>query len=73
MNPIEYTIIIEPAGDNWSGYSPDVPGVIATDETAEACAERLRDAIVFHVEGLKRHGYPVPQPLAQVSSVKVAA
>ena len=69
----EYTIIVEKADGNWSGYSPDVPGVIATDTTADTCAARLRDAIEFHIEGLKEFGLPIPEPSAVVSTIRVAA
>ncbi|HTA33833.1 MAG TPA: ATP-binding cassette domain-containing protein [Solirubrobacteraceae bacterium] len=48
-----HVIVVE--GDdstNYSAYSPDVPGVVATGATREECERELRDAIKFHLEGL---------------------
>ena len=55
-----YTIVIEKAGANYSAYSPDLPGCIATGDTiAEADAE-MRQAIRFHIDGLREDGLPAP-------------
>jgi ABC-type lipoprotein export system ATPase subunit/predicted RNase H-like HicB family nuclease len=48
-----HRIVVE--GDdatNYSAYSPDIPGVVATGATREECARAMRDAIEFHLEGL---------------------
>jgi predicted RNase H-like HicB family nuclease len=50
MNSL-YRIVVE--GDdssNYSAYSPDVPGVVATGDTREECERELRAAIEFHLE-----------------------
>jgi len=52
-----YLIVIE--GDeatNFSAYSPDLPGVAATGGTREECEAQMREAIAFHVEGLRDRG-----------------
>ena len=71
----EYAIVVERAesGGNWCGYSPDVPGVIATDSTAEATAERLRGALELHLKVMANEGMPLPVPSALVRMVKIAA
>ncbi len=59
---MRYAVIIERAGDNVSAYVPDLPGCIATAPTVEAVEREIRDAIRFHIEGLRADGEPVPQP-----------
>ena len=58
-----FRIVIE--GDeatNFSAYSPDLPGVAATGATREECEAQMREAIAFHIEGLRAEGEPVPEP-----------
>jgi predicted RNase H-like HicB family nuclease len=71
----EYAIVITKANRrrNWCGYSPDVPGVVATDLTAEACAERLRGALEQHISVLAEEGLEIPEPSTVVRTVKMAA
>jgi predicted RNase H-like HicB family nuclease len=48
--------------DELRGVSPDLPGVVAAGETREECEALMREAIVFHIEGLIEDGDPVPPP-----------
>ncbi|RYX99105.1 MAG: type II toxin-antitoxin system HicB family antitoxin, partial [Bradyrhizobiaceae bacterium] len=48
--------------NNYSAYVPDLPGCVATAETLQAIEREIRDAIRFHIEGLKEDGAPVPVP-----------
>jgi predicted RNase H-like HicB family nuclease len=41
---------------------PDLPGCVATGETVAAVQSEVRDAIRFHIEGLKADGIAVPEP-----------
>jgi predicted RNase H-like HicB family nuclease len=59
---MRYAIIIEKADHNYSAYVPDLPGCVATGNTIEAVELEIRQAIRFHIEGLKDDGLPVPQP-----------
>jgi predicted RNase H-like HicB family nuclease len=70
----EYAIVVELSenGTNWCGYSPDVPGVIATDETAEATADRLRGAIELHVQVMADLGMSLPESRSLVRMINVA-
>jgi predicted RNase H-like HicB family nuclease len=52
--------VIENAGDNFSAYVPDLPGCIATGETLAATEQAIREAIEFHLEGLREDGTPIP-------------
>jgi predicted RNase H-like HicB family nuclease len=59
---MRYAVVIEKAGENYSGYVPDLPGCVATGPTVQAVEDELREAIRFHVAGLKEDGLPVPEP-----------
>ena len=59
---MRYAIVIEKAADNYSAYVPDLPGCVATAPTVLAAEAEIRDAIRFHIEGLKADGLPVPAP-----------
>jgi predicted RNase H-like HicB family nuclease len=67
---VRYAIVIEKADGNYSAYVPDLAGCVATAATAKAAAVEIRDAIRFHVEGLKEDGLPVPQPTSIADYVK---
>jgi predicted RNase H-like HicB family nuclease len=59
---MRYAVVIEKAGDNYSAYVPDLPGCVATGPTVDAVENEIREAIRFHIEGLKEDGLPVPAP-----------
>jgi predicted RNase H-like HicB family nuclease len=59
---MRYAIVIEKAEGNYSAYVPDLPGCVATGDTVEAVEREIRNAIRFHIEGLKEDGWPVPEP-----------
>lgn len=57
-----YAVVIEKADGNYSAYVPDLPGCVATGPTVQAIEAEIRDAIRFHIEGLKADGLEVPEP-----------
>jgi predicted RNase H-like HicB family nuclease len=59
---MRYAVVIEKANGNYSAYVPDLPGCVATGATVEAVEQEIRDAIRFHIEGLKADGLKVPAP-----------
>jgi predicted RNase H-like HicB family nuclease len=59
---MRYAVVIERAAGNYSAYVPDLPGCVATGETVAAVEDEIRDAIRFHIEGLRSDGLPVPEP-----------
>jgi predicted RNase H-like HicB family nuclease len=69
---VKYTIVIEKAKANYSAYCPDLPGVIATGMTKELTIDKMRDAIKFHLEGLKREKMDIPEPTTQATYVEVS-
>jgi predicted RNase H-like HicB family nuclease len=70
---MRYAIVIEKAGDNYSAYVPDLPGCIATGATVSEVEAQMREAIAYHLEGLRADGLPAPQPASQVSYLEIAA
>jgi predicted RNase H-like HicB family nuclease len=65
-----YAIVIETADGNYSAYVPDLPGCVATGATVSAVEEGIREAIRFHIEGLKEDGLPVPAPTSLADYVE---
>lgn len=59
---MRYAVVIEKADGNYSAYVPDLPGCVATGETVQAVEAEIRDAIRFHIDGLKADGLAVPAP-----------
>lgn len=55
-----FPVIVEEAGGNYSAYSPDIPGCVATGATREEAEEQMHEAIEFHIEGLREDGLPIP-------------
>ena len=70
---MRYAIVIEDAGDNFSAYVLDLPGCVATGSTVEETETALREAIGFHIEGLRADKLPIPKPSSRVVYVEVAA
>jgi predicted RNase H-like HicB family nuclease len=70
---MRYAIVIEDAGPNYSAYVPDLPGCVATGVTIEDVEREIREAIEFHIEGLREDGSPVPPPSSSVRYVDVPA
>lgn len=70
---MRYAIVIEPANENFSAYVLDLPGCVATGATLEETEQAIREAIEFHIEGLREDGAPVPPPTSRVNYIEVAA
>jgi predicted RNase H-like HicB family nuclease len=59
---MRYAVVIEKAGDNYSAYVPDLPGCIATGATVTETETEIREAIRFHINGMREDGLTIPQP-----------
>jgi predicted RNase H-like HicB family nuclease len=68
----KYAIVIEKAEKNYSAYVPDVPGCVATGQTAEETRQNLMEALSSHLELLREAGEPVPRPSTLADYVEVA-
>ena len=67
---MRYAVVIEKAGENYSAYVPDLPGCIATGDTVADVEREIRDAIRFHVDGLREDGLPIPEPVSLAEYVE---
>ena len=61
---MKYAVVFEKSPDNYAAYVPDLPGCIATGATRDEVERNIREAISFHLDGLREDGLAVPQPEA---------
>jgi len=70
---MDYLVVIEPGNDgSFSAYVPDLPGCVSCGDTVEEVKQLIAEAIAFHIEGLLRHGDPVPPPTSTYHVVHAA-
>lgn len=70
---MKYLIVIEKSKTGFSAYSPDLPGCVSTGNTIEDTEQNMREAISFHLDGLKEEGYEIPKPTSRSSYIEIAA
>ena len=70
---MKYAVVIEKAEGNYSAYVPDLPGCVATGATIQEVESEIREAITFHIEGMREDGIAVPPPTSQVEYIELAA
>ncbi len=70
---MEYLIVVERTETGFSAYSPDVPGCVTTGRTEEETEANMKEAIAFHLDGLRQEGLPVPIPSARSAYVTITA
>lgn len=70
---MRYAIVIEKAESNYSAYVPDLPGCVATGATVEETESQIREAIAFHLDGMREDGIAIPHPESRVEYVEIAA
>ena len=68
---MRYAVVIEKGERNYSAYVPDLPGCVSTGATLEEVKAEIRDAIEFHLEGMRQDGLPVPKPSSWAEYVEV--
>ena len=59
---MRYAVVIEKATSNYSAYVPDLPGCVTTGQTVEEVERLIREAIEFHLDGMREDGLPIPEP-----------
>ncbi len=67
------TVFFEPTATGFSAHVPDLPGCVAAARTLEETRQLIREAIEFHIEGMRMHGEPVPEPTPHVEQIQVSA
>ena len=70
---MKYMVVVEKGPNSWGAHVPDLPGCIAVGETREEVLQLIREAIGFHIEGLKDQGESVPPPSSESAFVEVDA
>jgi predicted RNase H-like HicB family nuclease len=74
INIDRYLILVEGGPpSNYSAWSPDVPGCVATGDTIDQCVDEMRDALAGHLEVTREHGEPIPEPTGPGVYVERAA
>jgi predicted RNase H-like HicB family nuclease len=69
---MKYVVIYEKSATGWAAYVPDLPGVVTTAPSKEEAQRLIREAIEFHLEGLREDNLPIPEPSASAEVVTVA-
>ena len=59
-----YLIVYEKSQSGWGAYAPDLPGLGVAGQTLDEVKELIREALAFHLEGMRKHGDPIPAPSA---------
>ena len=70
---MRYLVVVEKGPSSYGAHVPDLPGCIAAAETKEEVLSLIREAIEFHLEGLKQEGQPIPTPTSTSELVEVQA
>ncbi|MCI0795135.1 MAG: type II toxin-antitoxin system HicB family antitoxin [Chloroflexi bacterium] len=70
---MKYAVVFEKAPSNFAAYVPDLPGCVATGATRKEVERNIREAIAFHIEGIRLEHLPIPEPSAWADTVEVSA
>lgn len=70
---MRYLVVVEKGPQSFGAYVPDLPGCIAAGESREEVLTLIREAIQFHLEGLREDGNPIPSPSSSSEVIEVAA
>ena len=62
---MRYLVVVEKGETNWGAHVPDLPGCISVGENREEVIQLIREAIDFHIEGLRKRGEPIPAPSSE--------
>jgi len=73
MAKMRYMVVVERGETSWGAHVPDLPGCVAVGESREQVLKLVREAIEFHIDGLKQDGLPVPVPSSEGEFVEVGA
>ena len=70
---MKFVVVYEQSTTGCSAYVPDLPGCVAAGETREETERLIREAIAFHLEGLREFGEPIREPGTWTETVEVSA
>lgn len=69
----KYTVFFEPTATGYSAYVPDLPGCVAAASTLEETRRLMKEAIEFHIEGMRMSGETIPEPTRHIEQIEVSA
>ena len=69
---MKYAVVIEQAPNNYAAYVPDLPGCVATADTRQEVLKEIREAIEFHIEGMREDAVPIPERNSTAAVVEAA-
>ena len=68
---MRYVVVYEKSSNGYGAYAPDLPGLGVVGQTLEETKRLIREAIEFHLGGMRQHGEPVPVPSAETEYITV--
>lgn len=68
---MKYMVVIERSKTGYGAYVPDLPGCVAAADTREETLRLIKEAIEFHIEGLREAGEPIPEPASAGEIIEV--
>jgi predicted RNase H-like HicB family nuclease len=68
---MKYLIVYEKSATGWGAYAPDLPGIGAAGKTLDEVKELIREAVEFHLDGMRQHGDTIPAPSAITEYITV--
>jgi predicted RNase H-like HicB family nuclease len=69
----QYAVVIEKTGTGFGAYVPDLPGCVSTGRTIEETERNIREAVEFHLDGMREDGDPIPEPTTVTRFVEIPA
>jgi predicted RNase H-like HicB family nuclease len=69
---MKYAIVVEKGESSYGAYVPDLPGCVAAAATRDEVVQLIKEAIEFHLEGLRTEGEPLPEPHSETEYVDIA-
>ena len=70
---MKYLVVVEKGEASWGAHVPDLPGCVAVGDTRQEAVKLIEEAIELHIESLREHGEPVPEPNSEGELVEVEA
>jgi predicted RNase H-like HicB family nuclease len=67
-----FLVVIEKGQNSYGAYSPDLPGCVAVGDTVEEVEQRMREAILLHIEGMREDHLPLPQPTSRAEYIDIS-
>ncbi len=67
----KYAVVFEKSRTGYGAYVPDLPGCISAGDTLEETERNIREAIESHLEVMREHGEPIPEPTTTVQEIAI--